>query len=122
MLIILGLYAVLVWVLFSKLKIVKWGWLPGSVTVLIGAFILAIFMGLFNNLTPSGRFVIVSRVVEVTPNVSGQVVELPVKPNVPVKAGALLFQIDPAPYQYTVRQLEAALVQARQHAKQLQAN
>jgi multidrug resistance efflux pump len=121
MLIILGLYVALVWLVFSKLKLIKWGWLSGGVTVVTGALILSVFMGLFNYLTPSGRFVIVSRVVEVTPNVSGQVVELPVKPNVPVKAGALLFQIDPAPFQYTVRQLEAALVQARQQAQQLKA-
>jgi multidrug resistance efflux pump len=122
MLIILGLYILLVWVLFSKLKIVKWGWLSGGVTVMIGALILAVFMALFNNLTPSGRFVIVARVAEVTPNVSGTVVELPVKPNVPIKAGALLFQIDPAPFRYKVQQLDAALAQARQQALQLKAN
>jgi hypothetical protein len=67
MLIILGLYIVLVWVVFSKLKVVKWGWVSGTVTVLIGAFILAVFLALFNHLTPSGSFVVASRVVEVTP-------------------------------------------------------
>jgi multidrug resistance efflux pump len=122
MLIILALYIVLVWLIFSKLKLVAWGWFSGGFIVLGGALILAVFMGLFNYLTPSGRFVIVARVVEVTPNVSGQVVELPVNPNVPVKAGALLFQIDPAPYQFKVRQLEAALAQARQQEEQLKAN
>jgi hypothetical protein len=55
MLVILGLYAVLVWVLFSKLKIVKWGWLSGGVTVMVGALILAVFMALLNSLAPSGR-------------------------------------------------------------------
>ena len=43
MLIILGLYLFLVWLVFSKLKLLKWGRGPGSVTVLVGAFILAVF-------------------------------------------------------------------------------
>jgi multidrug resistance efflux pump len=68
---------------------------------------------MFNHLTPSGSFVIASRVVEVTPNVSGQVVAIPVKTNVPVKAGAVLFQIDLKPFQFKVNQLEASLAQAQ---------
>jgi multidrug resistance efflux pump len=64
----------------------------------------------------------VSRVTEVTPNVSGQVIEIPVKPNESVKAGAVLFRIDPAPFRYKVKQLEASLAQAQQQVKQLKAN
>jgi len=122
MLIIACLYVVLLWLVFSKLKLVRWGWLSGSLAVLGGLFILAVFLALFNYLTPSGRFVIVARVVEVTPNVSGEVVAIPVKTNVPVKAGTVLFQIDPAPFQYKVSQLEAALAQAMQQVEQLKAN
>jgi multidrug resistance efflux pump len=122
MLIILTLYIVLVWLLFSKLKLVKWGWGSGTVTVLIGAFILAVFLALFNYLTPSGSFVVGSRVAEITPNVSGQVTAIPVKPNVPVKKGTVLFEIDPAPFQYKVDQLQASLAAAQQQVKQLQAN
>jgi multidrug resistance efflux pump len=122
MLIILGLYALLVWLVFSKLKLLKWGWFSGAVVVLMGGFILAVFLALFNYLTPAGRFVIVARVAEVTPNVSGQVTEIPVKPNVPVRADTVLFRIDPAPFRYKVSQLEAALVQSQQQTKQLKAN
>ncbi|MBR0784126.1 HlyD family secretion protein [Bradyrhizobium iriomotense] len=122
MLIILTLYVVLVWLVFSKLKLVRWGWGSGTVAVLIGAFILAVFLAMFNYLTPSGSFVVISRVLEVTPNVSGQVIEIPIKTNEPVKSGAVLFRIDPAPYQYKVNQLEASLAQARQQVKQLAAN
>jgi multidrug resistance efflux pump len=122
MLIILCLYALLVWLLFSKLKLVKWGWGSGTVTVLIGAFILAVFLAMFNYLTPSGSFVVGSRVAEITPNVSGQVTAIPVKPNVPVKKRTVLFEIDPAPFQYKVDQLQASLAAAQQQVKQLQAN
>jgi multidrug resistance efflux pump len=122
MLIILTLYIVLVWLVFTKFKLVKLGWISGAVAVLGGAFILAVFLAMFNYLTPSGTFVVVSRVIEVTPNVSGQVVAIPVKPNERVKSGAVLFQIDPDPYQFKVNQLEAALAQAKQQAKQLKAS
>jgi multidrug resistance efflux pump len=122
MLIILCLYLVLVWLLFSKLKLVKWGWGSGSIAALGGVFILAIFLAMFNYLTPSGSLTVVSRVVEITPNVSGQVVSIPVKTNVPVKAGTVLFQIDRAPFQAKVKQLDASLAQAQQQAKQLVSN
>jgi multidrug resistance efflux pump len=39
-----------------------------------------------------------------------------------VKAGAVLFQIDPAPYTFKVNQLEASLAHAKQQAQQLKAN
>jgi multidrug resistance efflux pump len=52
---------------------------------------------------------VTGRVVEVTPNVTGQIVAIPVKPNVPLKANDVLFQIDPAPFQYKVAQLQAQL-------------
>jgi multidrug resistance efflux pump len=122
MLIILTLYLILVWLVFSRLHLVKWSWGSGTLTAAIGAFILAVFVALFNYLTPSGSFVVGSRVTEVAPNVSGQVIEIPVKPNERVKAGAVLFRIDPAPFKYKVDQLEASLAQARQQVKQLKAN
>jgi multidrug resistance efflux pump len=122
MVIIAVLYIVLVWLVFSKLKLVRWGYISGTIAVLIGVFILAVFLSLFNYFTPSGQFVIVSRVMEVTPNVSGQVVAIPVKPNVSVKAGTVLFQIDPTPFQLKVNQLKASQAQAEQQAQQLKAS
>ena len=106
MLIILCLYLVALWAVFSKFKLVRWGWLSGTFSLLVGGFILATFLALFNYLTPSGRVTVTGRVVEVTPNVTGQIVAIPVKPNVPVKANDILFQIDPAPFQYKVTQLQ----------------
>ena len=122
MLIILTLYILLAWLVFAKLRLVRLGWFSGSVAVLGGAFILAVFLAMFNYLTPSGSVTVVSRVTEFTPNVSGQVIEIPVKLNVPVKAGTVLFRIDPAPFQYKVQNLEASLAQAKQQVKQLKAS
>jgi multidrug resistance efflux pump len=122
MLIILCLYAVALWAIFSRFKLVRWGWASGSVAVLVGLLILATFLALFNYLTPSGRLTVTGRVVEVTPNVSGQITTIPVKPNVLVKTGDVLFQIDPAPFQYKVSQLEASLAAARQQVEILKSN
>src|SRR5882762_415715 len=102
MVISLCIYLVALLAVFSKFKIVRWGWLSGTISLLVGGFILATFLALFNYLTPSGRVTVTGRVVEVTSNVTGQIIAIPVKPNVPVKANDVLFQIDPAPYQYKV--------------------
>ena len=122
MVIVLITCVALAWLVFSKFRLVKLGWLSGTLTVFIGAFILAAFVAMFNYLTPSGSFVIVSHVIEVTPNVSGQVTAIPVQPNVPVKIGAVLFQIERAPFEYKVKQLQAALAEARQKVEQLKSN
>jgi multidrug resistance efflux pump len=122
MLIILCLYIVALWLVFSKFRLVRWGWLSGTVSVLIGALILATFLALFNYLTPSGRVTVTGRVVEVTPNVTGQITAIPVKPNLPVKSGDVLFQIDPAPFQYKVAQLKASLAAAKQQTEILKSN
>src|SRR2546422_9565581 len=100
--IILCVYVAAMWAVFSRFKLVRWGWLSGTISVLVGAFILATFLALFNYLTPAGKVTVTGRVVEVTPNVTGQIVAIPVKPNAPLKAGDILLQIDPAPYKFKV--------------------
>jgi len=122
MIIILCLYLVALWAVFSKFKLVRWGWLSGTVSLLIGGFILATFLALFNYLTPSGRVTVTGRVVEVTPNVTGQIIAIPVKTNVLVKVNDVLFQIDPAPFQYKVSQLQASLAAAKQQTEILKSN
>jgi multidrug resistance efflux pump len=121
MLIVLLLYAFVVWLVFFRFKLLPWNWPFRIVTVLIGCFILAVCVALLNTLTPSGRIAVVGRVVEVTPNVAGTVTSIPVEPNVLVKAGTILFQIDPSPYEVKVKQLKAAVAEARQKVEQLKA-
>jgi multidrug resistance efflux pump len=119
MLIVIALYIALAWLIFFRFRLLPWNWPWRIVTVLLGCFILAVFIGLLNSLTPSGRIVVVGRVVEVTPSIAGTVTAIPVERNVLVKAGTILFQIDPASYQAKVRQLQAAIAEARQKAEQL---
>jgi len=57
----------------------------------------------------------------VNARVPGQVVEIAVKDNQHVKAGQLLFRIDPAPYQIAIEQAEAGLGSARLQIEELKA-
>jgi multidrug resistance efflux pump len=122
MLIIAILFVCAAWLVFFRFKLLAWNWPWRIVTVLVGVGILAVFLGLLHYLTPSGRVAVIGRVVEVTPNVAGQVTDIDVQPNVLVKAGAILFQIERAPYEYKVKQLQAALAEARQKVEQLKSN
>jgi multidrug resistance efflux pump len=122
MVIIALLYICLAWLVFFQLKLLPWNWPWRIVSLILGVAILVVFVALLNTLTPSGRIAVIGRVVEVTPNVAGQVTEINVQANTPVKAGAILFQIERAPYEYKVKQLQAALVEARQKVEQLKSN
>jgi multidrug resistance efflux pump len=121
MLIIAILYIGIAWLVFFRLKWLPWNWPWRIVTVLLGCAILAVFIALLNTLTPSGRIAVVGRVVEVTPNVAGTVTSIPVEPNELVKAGTVLFKIDATPYDAKVKQLRAAVAEARQKVEQLKA-
>jgi multidrug resistance efflux pump len=58
----------------------------------------------------------------IVPQVKGRVVEVPVKPNVPLKKGDTLLKLEAAPYQYVVQQKQATLAEAEQSVKQLKAS
>jgi multidrug resistance efflux pump len=67
---------------------------------------------------PSGPVRIMTRVVQIVPNVAGQVVEIVAEPNVPMKQGDVLFRIDPVPFQQVVDIAEANLVRVQAQSKQ----
>lgn len=51
--------------------------------------------------------------VHVAPEVSGRIIEIAVRENAPVRRGAVLFRIDPLPYQLLVSQSQADLALAQ---------
>jgi multidrug resistance efflux pump len=69
--------------------------------------------------SPAGDLLVLNYVVEIIPNVSGEVTEVPAIPLVPVTKGDVLFQIDRRPFQAEVDRLEAALAAAEQNVPQL---
>lgn len=60
--------------------------------------------------------------VSVSADVAGRVVEVAVKENQPVKAGDLLFRIDPEPYRIAVEQADAAIANAQVTVATLQSS
>ncbi|HTI30848.1 MAG TPA: HlyD family secretion protein [Sphingomonas sp.] len=93
--------------------------------LMFGVPLLIIAIGLFFWLT-SGHTVstdnalVDAPVSSVAPEVTGRIVDVRVKENDVVKAGQLLFTIDPAPFRIAVLQAEAALATARVNYAQLQ--
>ncbi len=66
-----------------------------------------------------GRFYFTT--TPITPTVSGRVIEVPVQPSTPLKAGDVLFKIDPERYENEVKALEAQFADAMQATQQLRA-
>ncbi|OYY72673.1 HlyD family secretion protein [Sphingomonas sp. 28-63-12] len=60
--------------------------------------------------------------VSVSADVAGRIVQVAVKENQPVKAGDLLFRIDPAPYRIAVDQADAAIAAAQVNIGTLQSS
>lgn len=106
--VLLNVYLVLLFILV-KLKIVPFNlfWKISPVIVL-----LLLLIGLFipmNWGAPQGPALVIRNSVPIVPNVAGEVIEVSVDPNKPLKAGDVLFRIDPVPFKASVEALEAQL-------------
>jgi RND family efflux transporter MFP subunit len=58
---------------------------------------------------PQGSAIVVRNAVAIVPDVAGEVTEVPVAANAPLKVGEVLFKIDPIPYDAQVKAIEAQL-------------
>jgi len=67
---------------------------------------------------PAGPARVMTRAVQIVPNVSGQVVEISVRPNMPLEKGDLLFRIDPEPFVIAEELAKASLVRVQAQALQ----
>ncbi|MDF0579255.1 HlyD family secretion protein [Bradyrhizobium yuanmingense] len=56
---------------------------------------------------PQGAAIVVRNAVSIVPDVAGEVADVPVAANTPLKAGDVLFKIDPTPYAAQVKAIEA---------------
>ena len=71
---------------------------------------------------PGASVLLIRQSVQIVPNVAGQVIEVPVEPNTPLKKGDVLFRLDPRPFQYTLDSKKASLAESEQAVPQLKAN
>jgi multidrug resistance efflux pump len=103
-------YCGIIWLIFFKLKLLPWN--RGSQIAAAGVGVAAILalvfsMNLFQPYSQDVR--VYQNVIQIVPRVTGRVIEVPVRANVPVKANDVLFRIDPEPFQLQVDRLTADL-------------
>ncbi len=95
--------------LFVWLKVIPFNlfWKISPVVVL-----LALLFGLFIPMgwgAPSGPVALIRNSVQIIPSVSGEVIDIPATANVPLRAGDVLFRIDPTTYKAQVEAIDAQL-------------
>lgn len=110
--VLLNVYLVILFCLV-KFRIVPFNlfWKISPVLVL-----LMLLVGLFipmNWGAPQGAALVVRNSVAIVPNVAGEVIDVPILANTPLKAGDVLFRIDPVPYQAKLDALKAQLALAQ---------
>jgi RND family efflux transporter MFP subunit len=109
MAIIIALYALPIWLIFFKFNLLPWTRSAKILVSVIGLVIVLVVVGALNTKTPSGRVSIIAHVVEVASPVGGTIASIPVEANQLIKAGTILFEIDPVPYQASLDQANAEL-------------
>jgi multidrug resistance efflux pump len=107
---ILAIYAAIVWFIFIKMKWLPWNTGTQVTVVIIPIVGLSATILALNIVAPSSADVrVLKYVINIVPQVRGRVVDVPVEPNRLVNKGDILFRIDPTPYELTVRSLQAQL-------------
>lgn len=85
--------------------------------------LLLLMVGLFIPMgwgAPSGATLLGRQSVAIVPDVAGEVIDVPAHPNVPLKAGDVLFRIDPTPYEAQLKALQAQVALAELRLTQMQ--
>jgi multidrug resistance efflux pump len=118
---LLVVYTSVVLVLF-KFKLLKPRPYPIACTFVAGVLLIGgVFVAWMLCAPMSPKVVTTQYVIQLVPYVKGQVLKVHAQANQPVKKGDLLLEINPAPYQYTVNQLQAQLKVANANVKEAQA-
>ena len=96
--------------IFFKKKWLPWNITSQVIVVTIPVIALAIIILFMNIVAPSASEVRAQNyVIPIVPRVTGQVTEVPIEPNRPIKKGDVLFKIDPVPFEAAVKAAEATL-------------
>jgi len=109
-LLLLIIYSVIVWLIFFKFKLLPWNITSQVIVVTIPIIALTILILFMNIVAPSSSDVRAQNyVIPIVPRVTGQVTEVPIEPNRPIKKGDVLFKIDPVPFEAAEKAAEATL-------------
>ncbi|HMG04794.1 MAG TPA: HlyD family secretion protein [Chthoniobacterales bacterium] len=120
-LLIILTYAAFAYAMFRIFKIPVTGF--SLLTAALGgiAIVGALVLGMNYNHPFSSEARFYFNTTPIVPAVSGIVTEVPVQSNTLLKAGEILFRIDPTPFENAVKAKEAALAAAVQTTRQLRA-
>src|SRR5215471_8926328 len=112
--ILLSIYAFIVWLIFFKFKWLPWNITSQVIVITIPVIALTMLILLLNIGAPSSHDVrVINYSVQIVPRVTGRVIEVPVEPNRPIKKGDVLFKIDPVPFKLKVDAARANVEQLR---------
>jgi multidrug resistance efflux pump len=112
--ILLGIYGFFVWLIFFKFKWLPWNFTTQFITItlpIVGLMVLFLLLNISAPATDDVRAM--NYVIAIVPRVTGQVTEVPIQPNRPIKKGDVLFKIDPVPFEAAVKAAEATLQGAK---------
>lgn len=118
------LFGAFVWLVFFKLRLLRFTITWGVVSLIVGLHLLLIFLILLRFVTPySTDVTVIQHTIQLVPRLTEPtlVTAVLVEPNTPVKKGQPLFQFDRRPYEDQVNALRAQLAAAEQNVPQLKA-
>src|SRR5580765_1187476 len=108
--ILLGIYGFFVWLIFFKFKWLPWNFTTQVITITLPIVAMMALFLLLNICAPATDDVrAMNYVIPIVPRITGQVTEVPIQPNRPIKKGDVLFKIDPVPFEAAVKAAEATL-------------
>jgi multidrug resistance efflux pump len=119
-----AVYGLVVWLVFFRLKLLKFTPTWAFVSIAFGVHLLLIFLIGLRFVTPySTNATVIQHTIQLTPRLPEPtlVTKVYVQPNVPVKKGDKLFEFDRRPYEYKVNAVKAQLAAAEQHVLELKA-
>ena len=124
---ILGLYALCVWLVFFKFKWLPWNKTSMVIVITIPVVGMSALILTLNIVAPSSADVrVINKIVQIVPQVRGRVIEVPIEGNRTYKKGDVLLRIDPTLYTAEVTRLgsllkadQARLADAEAQAREL---
>jgi len=117
---LLGIYAFFVWLIFFKFKWLAWNTTSMIVVVTLPIVALTIMILTLNVVAPSSHDVrVIKYVANMSAQVRGRVVQV-ADGNKALRKGEVLYQVDPTPYQLQVNALEAQLANTVGSSRELE--
>lgn len=103
-----------------RIPVNQWSLATAALGGIVGIFLLLLVMNYNHPFSANARIYFAT--TPILPGVRGRVIDVPVETNEPLKEGAVLFRLDPKPYEYVIEQKRASLAEAEQSVKQLKAS